>query len=189
MNIDFASLAGVIAAKGAPILAEVLGAALPFPFSVVAKAAINALAESFGVPADNPEILAQTIQNDPEAGAKIQAIEDRYKTELQAALDFARLQVEQNNAIVAMSSSMSALGKLFFSGWRPAFCWLVVIGTAYIVVADIFHWPSVRPETWNPIWVLFGGLAGLRSVDKFLGTSPDIIKATVGKIVGRRDRK
>lgn len=184
MSLDLASLAGAIAAKGAPILAQALSAALPPPFGAIvgglSNLVIDALATSFGTPPGDAPALERAIRTDPDAEAKVKAVEDRYATDLQSAIQFAQMQHDMNKAVLEATSDLGVIPAIFFNGWRPAFYWVVVVGTIYILSASVAGWPPIPLDRWEPIWVLFGAGMGLRSLDKYLGTSPD---APAGRVI------
>ena len=171
--MDFNSmkpLALAVARAGFPVLGDILGKVVPFPGNLVAGAVFSGISAALGTPADNPQAAADAIDANPTAAQeKLQAIQAEHED----AWKYAEAQM-------ALNSKELETGNLFVSGWRPAFAWLCVGGTAYQMFGSVWwHMHVIPPDTFNPIWVAFGGLLGLKSVEKWLGVAPVVSKVKV----------
>lgn len=195
MEIDFSALgplAEAVEKAGAPILAAALragssvSAAAPFPLNLVLPAVLNGVADAVGGSSDDLPALAGKVASDPNAATKIQAIEDTHKDDLQNALDFARLQVEQNAVELGVAAPLWA--KVLFAGWRPAMGWIGgPVLVSYQLAAATYGLKPVPADIFNWTVTAWGMLAGLRTVDKWQGAaSPaSVVPAPIRKITKR----
>jgi hypothetical protein len=167
MNLNFADIAGQFLKAGAPVLAKVLGAALPFPLNLIASNIVGDVAGALGTE-PTPQAIGAAIEKDPiSAQEKLQSIEAKYAS----LLDFAKLQTDLN-----LHEAESP--NLFVAGWRPAFGWLGVILAGYqTFAAASMIVPLVPADIFNPVWLAFGGLMGLRSTEKWAGVATETLKA------------
>ena len=137
----------------APILASALGGPL-------AGAAVSFMASKLGVTTDQVE---QTITAmNPDEKVKLKQIDDDFQLEMSKqgiALQLAQIGVDQEEA-----KSIN----WFIAGARPAAMWSCVIGLLYqFAICPIGHLTPLPPETTNLLLEIFGGLAGLRTVEKY----------------------
>ena len=185
MNLDLSTLgplAEAVEKAGAPILggalraASLVSGAAPFPLNAILPPILGALADAVGGSADDPNGIAQKIDADPAVVAdKIKAIEVTHADDLGSALDFSKLQVEQNEAELAAMPSF--WGKVFFAGYRPLFMYSVVTWSNVLLIRAILGF-SVSADflvLWNPIWIAFGAQLGLRTVEKMGGVATDFV--------------
>jgi hypothetical protein len=100
---------------GAPVLGTVLGG----PVGTLAGAVVGALAEALGTPA-TPEAVKTAIETRPDAVAVVQ------KVETQRGPEFMALQTATLALYADMTRNEMEKG-WFFSAWRPAGMWLVLI--------------------------------------------------------------
>ncbi len=196
MNIDFSSLAPLASAveqAGAPILAGALRAgstvatAAPFPLNLVLPTVLNGLATAVGGNAADPSTITSQINpNDPTAVAKIQAIEDQHRADLQNAVDMAKLQTDQS----ALNPAAPAWLNLIIAGWRPAYAWSIVIWANVLLVRAFLGYSEGAGflSMWGPIWATFGLMLGLRTVEKWGGVSSPmaVLPPVVRRIIKRR---
>jgi hypothetical protein len=195
MQIDFSALgplADAVEKAGAPILAAALraGSAVstdaPFPLNLILPTVLNGLADALGGSADDPSGLCDKLASDPDAAAKIKAVEDTHKDDLQSSLDFARLQVEQNDA--AFAAAMPIWAKILFAGARPLQMWLTgPCLTLYQLCAATGHFAPIDPANYAIMSAQFAMLAGTRTYEKAQGlASPaPVIPAPVKRILKR----
>jgi len=181
MQIDYSALgplAQAVELAGAPILGEVLraaapvvGAAVPIPFAgPIITMVLNELANDLGPPANDPTALAQKIAADPDAAGKIQAFEEKYKADLQNALDIAKVQADQNTA--ALNANLPLWAKIYFAGARPLQMWLTgPLLTLYQYGVTFGHLPPMDPTTFAGLAGQFVILSGARSVEKVQGVA------------------
>jgi hypothetical protein len=165
---DLAPLVKAVADAGAPILSKILGSVLPFPFNLMASTIISGLAAAFGAPADDPAAIAVAIGKDPDANGKIATIAQAHADDIASALDFARLQADQN-AKDAESPS------IFIAGWRPAIGWSLGAMITWQWGATILHGPLVEASVYNVSIGLLASLAGFRTVEKWKGVATPAI--------------
>ena len=162
-------------------LSTVSGAA-PFPLSAILPAVLSSIADAVGGSADDPAGLATKIGSDPQAGAKLQDIESQHLEDLTAALDALKLQTDQNNEELHVENANA--GTVFFAGWRPAFAWTIVMWANVILVRSVMG-QKITPEflsLWNPMWIAFGGMMGLRTAEKFGGVATEALKGILPKL-------
>jgi len=171
-------LAKAVADAGAPILAKILGTVLPFPFNLMASTIINGLAAAFGVSADDPDAIAAAIGKDPDAASKVTGVAAAHADDIASALDFARLQSEQNSKEAENPS-------LFIAGWRPALGWSLGAMVTWQWIAATWHGPVVEASVYNVSLALLGTLVGARTVEKWKG----VATPTIGAIIPRRRGK
>jgi hypothetical protein len=175
--VDTASIlpvAGQFAKAGLPILAKVVGLVLPPPFGSIASLILGEVADALGTD-PTPEAVIAAVEKDPVAAQeKLKAVEEKYAS----LLDFAKLQTDIN-AKEAESSS------LFIAGWRPALGWSLVAMVTWQWTASIWSGPYVEVSIFNAMLVLLGGVAGLRSTEKWAGVATESIKAAP-RILARR---
>lgn len=172
-SIEIGDIASSLIRAGAPVLAEVLGTVLPFPFSVVAKTALEAVAGALGVPAD-PAAVTAAINADPDAAAaKLSEIEAKVSADMELLKG-----QEQLNAKEAESHSF------FIAGWRPFFAWSIIGWMNFNFVSFLTGWQPLPADLFDPAWVLFGGMMGLRTVEKWKGVAT--VAADVFKGKGRK---
>lgn len=191
MGFDIATLeplAAQLAKAGAPILADALGTVLPFPVNIIAKGVINSLAAAFGVEGGanaDPAVLAAKIAADPDAGAKLQSVTDQHAADIGSALDFAKLQTDANAAELAVPGAWSGA---LLAGWRPAFAWSVVLWIQIMLARALlgFEISAGFLALWNPIWLAFGGLLGLRTAEKFGGVATEALGKVAAALKARR---
>jgi hypothetical protein len=162
---DLEALAGTLIKAGAPIIGGIVGG----PFGAVIGGLIPQIAGAFGLSPDStPDVVAATVAADPNAGTKLAAIENASQT----ALDYAKLQAEQNKDELSADGPLPF--KLFLSGWRPAMGWVSgPIIVVYQIIASAAHLPLIPNDllAWiTPIWV---GLAGLRTYERAQGVAVD----------------
>lgn len=168
---ELGGIASSLIQAGAPVLAQVLGTVLPFPFNVVSKTALLAVASALGC-APEPAVIAATIDADPDAAAaKLSEIEQR----IQADMEALKGQVELNKVEASNSN-------LFVAGWRPAFAWIVLFWMNYNFIALLSHYQPIPADYFNPVWMLFGGMMGLRTVEKWGGVATQVITAIKKKV-------
>lgn len=184
-------LVGAVEAAGAPIFAEALRAAsgvsgaAPFPLNLVLPIALNALADAVGGSADDPGALAGKIATDPDAAAKIQAVEAAHSSDLESALAFAKLQVDQNGA--AFNADLPIWAKIFFAGARPLQMWLTgPVMTLYQVAAASGHAAPVDPSIYVTMAAQFALLSGARTYEKQQGVASPM--AIAPKTEGKNSR-
>ena len=130
MSFDLSTLgplAGALIKAGAPTLGGLVGSLVGGPFGGIAGGlAGNVLADvagALGAPADAPPaVIQQTIEADPGAAAKLQSLEDDYKTEIedrqnarQQTVDLAKAGSEV--AWGAPVVSVIATGGFFVTAW------------------------------------------------------------------------
>jgi hypothetical protein len=172
--MDWGKTAEQLAAAGAPIVAKVLGAVLPFPFNLIASTVITDVAGALGAE-PTPEAVGAKVAADPEAAKNaLQGVEAKYAL----LFDFAKLQTD-------LDTKEAESANLFIAGWRPAFGWLCVGTCAYQMLAGATHLPMIPAETFNPVWLAFGGLMGLRSTEKWAGVATESVKA-LPKMLARK---
>ncbi len=168
---DLGPLAKTLTAAGAPFLGKLLGSVLPFPFNLAASAVLTQLGDALGTSAD-PTAINDAINANPGAiSEKLQELEDKYKSEL----DFANLQV-------GLDMKEAESSNFFIAGWRPTFAWLCIIMVAYQLIATTSMYPPLHiipGSTFDPIWIAFGGLLGLRTTEKALG----VARETIGSVI------
>ena len=168
MNIDaksLESLAGALVSAGAPILGTIIGG----PIGPIIGILLPQIAGAFGLAPDAaPADVEKAVKDAGDAaGDKLAAIEQQHK----AAIEWAQLQATAN-------SDEAKSASLFISGWRPAFAWVCI---AWVCLS--LGWtftgrdlPGAFLAIWNPVWLAFGGMLGLRSVEKFMGVARDTLK-------------
>ncbi len=174
MSIELGGLASSLIKAGAPMLGEVLGKTLPFPFNLVASSALNAVAGALGVPND-PASIKEAIDGDPDGAAeKLQAIE----AQVTADMEILKAQSATNTEEAKSTNP-------FISAWRPAFAWCVMFWMNYNFLSYVVHvsWaPQLPPELFNPAWMLFGGMMGLRTVEKWGGVARSTLREAEGLV-------
>lgn len=161
---ELAPLAETIAANGAPLLAKVLLVTLPPPFNLLASTVLNGVSAAFGTPPGDVGAAQAAIASDPDAAAdKLRALELQYKDQI----DFAQLQT-------ALDAKEAESSNMFVAGWRPAFAWSCILFIWYQVVETAMGFKHpITAEMFNPIWMAFTGMLGLRTVDKILGVATE----------------
>ena len=121
----FETLATTLAKQGAPVLGGMIGTAIGGPAGAaiggLAGKAIESLADALGVPA-TPEAVTQAVQA-PGAAAKVAEIESDAK-------DLWQKEAETYRALVDREAGQG----WFYSAWRPAGMWLVLLMWPYAVV-------------------------------------------------------
>lgn len=126
-------------------------------------------------------IIKQAVEADPSAPDKP---DPEAMTEEAAAK--AASAIESHMHLLAQDA---ASADRFRSGWRPAFGWVGVLGTAYEFFlrplatwgGALRGWPPLPPIPPDALWPLVGGLlgvAGLRTYEKRSG-----VDATVGAAI------
>ena len=175
---DLEPLAAAVASAGAPILAKIVGTVLPFPVNMIASTVISCLAAAFGAPADDPAAIAVAIGKDPDAASKITAVAQAHADDIASALDFARLQANQN-AKEAENPS------LFVAGWRPAIGWSLGAMVTWQWISATWHGPVVEASVYNVSLALLGTLVGARTVEKWKGVATPAIGALGARLRGR----
>jgi len=161
---SLAPLAKTLASAGAPFLGKILSSVLPFPFNLAANAIVSELGGAMGVGTD-PAAINAAINANPQAfSEKLQELEDRYKSEI----DFANLQV-------GLDTKEAESDHFFISGWRPTFAWLCIVTVTYQLFAQTIPFHPIPDTTFNPLWLAFGGLLGLRSTEKWLGVAREVL--------------
>ena len=163
---DLEPLAKAVLQSGAPILSKIVGTVLPFPANLVASAVIDSLAQAFGVSADDPGALAGAIAKDPDAAAKVASVAEKHADDISDAMQ------GQLDLLAKDTQSPS----LFVAGWRPAFGWLGVLACAWQMVAGALRLPMVPPDIFTPVWIAFGSMLGLRTVEKWKGISRENLR-------------
>lgn len=116
---------------GAPLLGTVIGG----PVGTVAGAAIGALAEALGTQ-PTPEAVKTAIETKPNAGAIVQQVEASKGPELHALLS---KEADTYRALVDREGEQG----WFYSAWRPAGMWLVLIMWPFAVILAPFFRISV----------------------------------------------
>ena len=175
--MDLSSLVPVakaLLAAGLPALSTILSGVAPPPFGLLVPVIVSGISSALGLPHDAPpEAVKAEIERDPPAAAsKLQALEQQNAD----ALGWAKLQVDQN-----MKEAESA--SFFIAGWRPAFAWSVIVWMNLILATSgakvLLGYETVADfmANWTPIWLLFGGMMGARTVEKFGGVARDTLKA------------
>lgn len=179
MNLDLSalrSLAEAVEAAGAPILAEALRAgssvagSAPFPLNLILPGLLNALADAVGDSSNDAGALAGKIAADPNAAAKIQAIEAAHSDDLANALAFAKLQADQNSA--ELVADLPIWAKVFFAGARPLQMWLTgPLMTLYQLAAAAGHAAPIDPSIYAAMAAQFALLLGARTYEKQVGVA------------------
>ncbi|MDI4641436.1 hypothetical protein K9U39_10885 [Rhodoblastus acidophilus] len=157
---------------------------------MVLPVVLNSLADVVGGAADDPAALAEKIGADPNAAVKVQAIEGRHKDDLQSALDFAKLQADQNAAYLAVD--MPIWSKIFFAGARPLQMWLTgPLLTLYQIVAATGYAAPLDPSSYAIMAAQYAMLAGARTYEKGVGTASPapLLPAQVKRILSRKEMK
>lgn len=119
-------------AKQLPVLGGALGSAAGPAGTATGSMIGGWVAKALGVDAD-PDQVAQALNGDPEATAKLRKLENDHETELK------QIQLEAHKAnLQAQSEQTQAVNEtmrveyqtegLFKSGWRPAIGWTVCAG-------------------------------------------------------------
>lgn len=152
-----------LAKAGLPLLATMLATIAPPPIGAIAEIIMPSISAALGLaPGATPADVTAAINADPNgANAKLAQVQEANSS----LLDFAKVQAD-------LDTKEADSGSLFVSGWRPAFGWLCVITTAYqMAAAAVGYGHVVPPEVFNPVWYAFGGMLGLRSVEKWFGVA------------------
>lgn len=171
-RIELGGLAESFIRAGAPVLGEVLGSVLPFPFNLVASRALGAVAGALGVPPDAGSISAAIDKDPGAAAAKLQSIE------AQVSADMEILKAQS-----ATNQEEAKSANLFISAWRPSFAWCIIFWMNYnflAYVAQVSWAPPLPSEFFNPAWMLFGGMMGLRTIEKWGG----VARSTLHQVEG-----
>jgi hypothetical protein len=171
MNIDISTLAPVaeaLAKAGAPILSKIVGTVLPFPANLIASTVINGLSSAFGASADDPGALADAINKDPDAIAKVNTVAQAHAEDIAAALAADKQQTDIN-AKEAESPS------LFVAGWRPAIGWSLGAMITWQWLATMWHGPLIEASVYNVSLGILGTLIGARTIEKWKGVATPAI--------------
>jgi hypothetical protein len=112
-------LAPILVSLGAPILGSILRTNVGGVAGEASAQVIDALAKTFGAQA-TPESVKAAIEADPQAAAKVQAIERARSAEWVAYLTMATAQRNR------MLDREDERGSLFSWGWRPAMSWMLL---------------------------------------------------------------
>lgn len=187
-SIDTKSLSAAVS-KGAPLLGSLIG-------TPATGAAIGMIAKALGTDA-NPDAINKRLQNDPEAPAKLQALENEHQqalTRMVLEAESTRL-AEVNQTMRAEAASNDA----YVRRWRPTFGYLTAL--AWIIQCVAIAWSIVAtPEqagvvaqavtALTPMWgialAMLGVNATCRSRDKQVaaGQQPSGFMDAVVKRVG-----
>jgi hypothetical protein len=84
---------------------------------------------------------------------------------------------------VQMNLKEAESANFFIAGWRPAFAWLCIVWV-FIGLAWTFTGRELPPgylAIWNPVWIAFGGMLGLRTIEKWGGVARDTLKKILPK--------
>ena len=158
---ELEGLAATLLEKGLPILGGLIGGPVGAVAGNVVSGVVGQIATTLGLPSDaTPAVVSAAVQTDPQAADKL----SEFEAHASSALDFAKLQADEN-AKEAESAS------LFVSGWRPAFGWICVFAAVYQVAASASSFPLIPADAFNPIWAAFGGMLGLRTIERWKGVA------------------
>ena len=191
MSFNLSSLgpvAAAVAAAGEPVLAKVLGAVLPFPFNTLASTILDSLASAFGLPSSDPSAVASAITNDPNAAAKLQSVVEQHAADIASAQAIIDGQLKQDADELAVG--VGFWQKVFFAGWRPAFCWLFIFNLAALLGTILAGRaiPDAFMQVFNWMASLFVAAMGLRTVDKITGVATVSFSQVVGAVKALRPR-
>lgn len=112
------TLAPILIRMGAPVIGSLLRDGLGGPAGEASAQAIEALAKVFGVE-PTPEAVESAIKADPEAEAKLRAVEAERSAEWMAYLTMA---TAQRNRMLEREEE-----RPFSRDWRPAMSWLLIL--------------------------------------------------------------
>jgi hypothetical protein len=112
-------LAPILVSLGAPILGSILRTNIGGVAGEASAQVIDALAKAFGAQ-PTPEAVKAAIEADPNAAAKVQAIERERSAEWVAYLTMG---TSQRNRMLDREDER---GSVFSWGWRPAMSWMLL---------------------------------------------------------------
>jgi hypothetical protein len=91
-------------------------------------------------------------------------IAQAHADDIASALDFARLQADQNTNETENPS-------IFIAGWRPALGWSLGAMVTWQWFAATWHGPAVEASIYNVSLGLLATLVGARTVEKWKGVA------------------
>lgn len=180
--MNFTSIAETLAGMGLPMLARILGGAVAGPVGAAAAGALmSKITSALGLPTDaSPDAVSQAISADPQAAAQHLATLEQQAT---ADLAFSGQQIKVD---LAEGQSPS----VFIAGWRPGFAWTVVAWTNILLGTGWAFMVTGRIDLaqflamWQAPWMLFAGLIGVRTAEKWGG----VVTTTMRRLSGDRTR-
>lgn len=181
--MNFALIAETLAGMGLPMLARILGGAVAGPVGAAAAGALmSKITSALGLPTDaSPDAVSQAITANPAAAAQHLSVLEQQAT---ADLAFSGQQIKVD---LAEGQSPS----IFIAGWRPGFAWTVVVwtnillgtGWAFMVTGRTLDLAPFL-AMWQAPWMLFAGLIGVRTAEKWGG----VVTTTMRHLSGDRKR-
>ena len=178
--MDFTSIAKTLAGLGLPILARILGGAVAGPAGALAAGALaGQIASALGLaPNATPDAIGAAIAADPtQAANQLTALEQKAASDL----EFAKLQV-------GLDTKEAESPSYFIAGWRPGFAWSVVAWTNILLATGWAFLITGRIDLaqflgmWQAPWMLFAGLIGVRTAEKWGG----VVTTTMRTLSGDR---
>lgn len=161
-------LAPLLVSLGAPILGSILRTNIGGAAGEASAQVIEALAKAFGAQ-PSPEAVQAAIEADPEAAAKVQAIERERSAEWVAYLTMA---TSQRNRMLDREDER---GNVLSWGWRPAMSWMLLFLWSWngviLPIVNAIAGTSIVPIPWEHLlgfaglWLaIYGGGHTIKSV-------------------------
>ena len=170
-TIDIGGFAETLIKNGAPLLAQVLTTLMPPPFGGLASIALTTLGTALGVPPTIGAVQGAIVADPTGATAALQQAE----AQITAEMELLKKQVDLNEEEGKSTS-------WFISAWRPTFAWSVMFWMNYNFIAYLAGFKGLSPELFNPAWMVFGGMMGLRTVEKWAGVARSTLSEAEGVI-------
>jgi hypothetical protein len=98
-------------------------------------------------------------------------------------LDFTQKAIDANQNAIALEPSF--WGRLFVGGWRPAMGWAGVMTVIYQSFASVGKFPLLPLDMYMTTLGLWGGLAGVRTVETIKGVARTTLTSLMPSRKGR----
>lgn len=153
---SFGDIVGPILINNAPTIGGVLGGFIPLTGgSLIGETMGKILADQFGVPPGDPNVLANAIQNDPNAAAKISAAEAEATAKWPALAEIAKANAESN---AKQSGEINATMRAELARGFPWWAWRNLYGYSVAMEATATSWVILYALVIEP--KLFSNVSG-----------------------------
>ena len=174
---DLASLAGTLVSAGAPIIGGIIGG----PAGALVGSLVPEIAQALGLdPSATPQAVTAAIAADPNAAAKLQAVEQAHK--LAADQAYYQSQIDATEDL-AKEVGPSFWKQFLIIGPRPIMLWVSgPITLIYMLAALRFGWTQIPMDFFAATQATFAGLAGVRTVEKWKGIDTKVGSSVITSV-------